>query len=1000
MAVSTNIDMNSFQDLNLFSNTSVNYGSYTSYAIAFGNSAGNTSQAEYQGAAFLIPKQVPLTTFTDPIKDLLLNISAVPGNSIIAPVYLGSNPNVAVFTQGTGQYSVIGVRSVADYNELFGNLYVDTPDTSLTPFVLTANVNDQFGNTRSWTSNVTLTVNPGFTITGNLTYDEDTRRGITNITLQDPGGTATPSYNLTFSTANANVGMVQYDSGVVTDPANVVITKQVARSGLQVQIDSGFFKFIPAADYTGNTQVQYVQQRSDDGRTWVGNINLNIGNTHSNYAVPANISYDQNKLANISTISITDLRPNNINANIQYVSTVASANTQVGYLRYQSVDYSTLTIGPDIKANVNSALANVVFVSGADYSGNANTTITYSQLQSTDNVQQATNVPIPVRLGNLAPTFYSLGGNITMAENNLGNLGTFSINDIRPNNVDANIQYEVTFTDTGTGNLVYANVASNPLVLTGTKTALNTIMTTPNIKYRPALDFDGSTTIRYRQQQLTDNIVQANLVGSTVTVTNVTPYSLPSGNIYFYQGTAGDLLTGLAVTDNAGNAYPSTTYTVTVDTQDSTKLQVSYLGNVANSHSWTGTKAEVNAILANVRPMPVTDFMANGGLNYSQSRTIPGVGTVTQANAVGITVLGVATNLSRVVKNYQGRTSTAVLAGSGIINQGYTGSNAFLYLTSATGFFRLGTSEYPGGITIGPTTISALNTNLNNDIYYVPANNASANTTYNIRINRNGANVIDYTGTLTFTGNASYSRLNTFTSETGTFALSYDEIRFGTVSLLLVGSGAGGYATDWGQNQGPGGGGGSVKEIATLASYANVVAGSYDYYVGRGGTGGDYGTIVPEAGYQSFVRTPNGYILDLVFGGDIGNISTGAGGNGGSPNGGRGGNSFSGGANAAGQGGVFSTFSGANLSYGGGGGAGRTQNTTIPTPYAGYGTSGGTGGAARQDAYYGFPGNVIMAVDGVRGGGGGGAGVGAFGPPFTRTLGGDGGDGIIILKVS
>ncbi len=991
--------MNSFQDLNLFSNTSVNYGSYTSYAIAFGNSAGNTSQAEYQGAAFLIPKQVALTTFTDPIKDLLLNISAVPGNSIIAPVYLGSNPNVAVFTQGTGQYSVIGVRSVSDYNELFGNLYVDTPDTSLTPFVLTANVNDQFGNTRSWTSNVTLTVNPGFTITGNLTYDEDTRRGITNITLQDPGGNATPSYNLTFSTANANVGMMQYDSGVVTDAANVVITKQIARSALQVQIDSGFFKFVPAADYTGNTQVQYVQQRSDDGRTWVGNINLNIGNTHSDYAVPANISYDQNKLANITTISITDLRPNNIDANIQYVSTVASGNTEVGYLRYLGVDYSTLTIGPDTKTNVNSALANVKFVSGADYSGNSNTTITYSQLQSTNNVQQATNVAIPVRLGNLAPAFYSLGGNITIAENNLGNLGTFSINDIRPNNVDANIQYEITFTDTGTGNLVYANTASNPLVLTGTKTSLNTAMTTPNIQYRPALDFDGSTTIRYQQRQLTDDIIQANVVGSTVTVTNVTPYSLPSGNIYFYQGTAGDLLTGLAVTDNAGNAYTGTTYTVTVAAQDSTKLQVSYLGNVANSHSWTGTKTEVNAILANVRPMPVTDFMSNDSLNYSQIRTIPGVGNVTQANAVGITVLGIATDLSRVVKNYQGNASTKVLENIGLVTQGYSGSNAFLYLSSATGFFRLGDTNYPSGITIGPTNIASIRNNLNNDIYYVPPAGASANTTYNIRIDRNGANVINYTGNLTFTGNASYSRLNTFTSETGTFNLSYDEIRFGTVSLLIVASGAGGWGQQWGQtNPAPGGGGGAINQIPTIASYANVVPGSYEYYVGRGGDAGTGSTTPPTEGYESFVRTPNGWTLDLALRGKIGNLVTGAGGLGGSPNGGQGGNSITG--NASGQGGVFSTLSGANLSYGGGGAAGRAQSGSVPTPYAGYSTSGGTGGAARSDAIYNYPGNVIFATDGVRGGGGGGAGVGQFGPPFTQVPGGHGGDGIIILKVS
>lgn len=1108
--------MQSFDTLNAYGSLPVDYGTFRTYEIVFGANAGNTSRTEYQGGAFLIPKQVPLVTFNNPSKDLLLNLDISPANAVISVTYVGNNSQVVVYPGLSGQYAVTGIRSVTDYNEVFGNLYIDTPETSLAPFSIVSTVDDQFGNTRTWTTNVSLIVNPGFQITGNLTYNEDQIANINNIAVLDPGAGSGEIYNIVLSTANANVGLIQYQSGT---PSTSVST-QLVKTSINTSFSTNQWKFIPAADYTANSQVQYFQQRTSDGRTWIGNVNLNIGTTHNEYTVPANITYDENKLANITGLSITDTRPNNINPNIQYTSTLSTNNVQVGYLRYLGTDYTTLSLS-NTKANINSALANVRWVPGANYTGNSNVTLTYSQTQTTDNKQQAVNVAIPVRLGNLAPADYSVPTSISYNEDTLTNITGISITDIRPDNIDPNIQYQINITSSNVANgtIQYANVQYSDLLLTNTKANINSIISSGAIKWLPAPDYFGNTTITYTQRQFTDNILQANavpitmvrgtghseysipsslnftennpLVLSGISITDTRPNLYPnlqyqvsmqvnpivanlsyngstvsnlvltgtkaqvnaalsSGNILFvpaldYDGITSILysqtqttdgiiqasqvpivmngidvnpysvpasipyipntlanINSITITDNAPNII-STTYSVNVASANTSQVQISYNSIASNSVTFTGSKAVVNAALANVKLLPANSFTSNSAITYRQVRNYDGL---VQANNISIPVTGTIANLTTISRSYIGNATNNIFATSPIqlIDQGLGNTNYTITLTSNRGKFGTTAANAINQSTfVYNSDVNAVNSVLSN-MKFVPDRGATTTGTYTFTLVRDGQSIISYTAPMTYTSSVPItSRLETYTSNANV-SLTFDELYFGTVRVLLVGGGSAG-ANGSGNQPGRGGSGGQVKEL-TSNSYGSttLLPGTLNFIIGAGGnaqSGSAASNTYISLNSSILVNARAGETVsysptDQTYSPGNGLILSAANqlAGGGPGSGGAGGNAAlsSGTTYYAGHGGigVISNISGSNVYYGGGGGgAAWNGETSTATLLPG---NGGNGGGGRGARYYN---SITQAPVAGTNGGGGGGGVATPNQYAAR-----GGNGLVILKVS
>ena len=241
--------------------------------------------------------------------------------------------------------------------------------------------------------------------------------------------------------------------------------------------------------------------------------------------------------------------------------------------------------------------------------------------------------------------------------------------------------------------------------------------------------------------------------------------------------------------------------------------------------------------------------------------------------------------------------------------------------------------------------------------------------------------------------------------------------------LLVGGGGAGGYGTTGTSNPGGGGGGGQVLDLGN----SGYGPGTYSFVIGEGGartTSAGNG----ENGHPSFVTNEFGEVAKALGGGGGGakgdgtggdDVATGGGGGGSGKLGGvgalgedhKGGNSGSssrsgggGGAGGPGEGGSTSKAGdgGAGASsqiwaddadkvrrFGGGGGGGQSANSTADN--AGAGVDGGGHGG-----YQGVAGGDAAPLTG---GGGGGGGRGKSSDQ-TACVGGAGGSGFIVVRLT
>ena len=248
----------------------------------------------------------------------------------------------------------------------------------------------------------------------------------------------------------------------------------------------------------------------------------------------------------------------------------------------------------------------------------------------------------------------------------------------------------------------------------------------------------------------------------------------------------------------------------------------------------------------------------------------------------------------------------------------------------------------------------------------------------------------------------------------------------GNVDALIVGGGGGGGGCT-GSGVGCGGGGaGGVIDTQALGTPIAVNPGNYPVTVGKGG-GGGRPDISPAPTIQDGGPGSNSVFAGLTAHGGGQGAAVLAGASGGSGGGGRGDEanaSNAGGSGTAGQGQNGGSGIGASgsLAMGGGGGGASTAGNTASNGHGGDGVSssiphtpaifgGGGGGSASRilsggaaggqgggGAGNGQPG--LGGGDGAAGTGGGGGGGGGDSSGFggTPLKGGDGGDGVVVIR--
>lgn len=373
--------MNTIIDLNNLAN--VNFNNEGSYAISFGTNAGNTTATidSYFGAN--ITKQTPLNSITDAVRDLLIDVQFSKVGAV-SMAYTGPYGNIGVLQIAPAAWRVSGIRSVNQYNEAFANVrYTDLLGSGNTSpeYSYTTTVNDQSGNTRTWNTTVDVLQQPAFTISGPLIYNEDTLTPMTQVSVAvDPSST-----NVFRFYANTIPTYGSMTDGIVTGNS-VSIDGNVTT--LNTNLAAGQIKFLPASDYVANTANAINIALEKTGTTLrTGNVNIQIGNTHSEFNFPTSATYTEDTRYSFGNIiTDQDTRANSFSISLQQTS------GNIGQWYRNSSVVGNANVALEITGSKNSINNSIQWMPPIDYTGNVE--IVYNQIKTlpTGNVTQASNV--------------------------------------------------------------------------------------------------------------------------------------------------------------------------------------------------------------------------------------------------------------------------------------------------------------------------------------------------------------------------------------------------------------------------------------------------------------------------------------------------------------------------------------------------------------------------------------------------------------------------------
>jgi len=600
--------MNTIIDLNTTAN--VTFVNEADYEIVFGTNAGNTTANIDAFTSANISKQTTLTSITDTVRDLLIGVE-FSNVGVVNMAYSGPYSNISLQQIAPAAWRINGIRSVAQYDEAFANVrYSDQLGAQLTSpeYSYVTTVNDQSGNTRSWTTTVDVLQQPSIAVSGPIVYDEDTITNVTQVSaLFDPLSTQT--FRLF-----ANVVSTY---GTLTDGVSTTNSIFIDGNGasLNAQIAAGAIKFWPASDLASNVANAISFSIGNTSAIFeTVNANIQIGNVHDEFSLTSAYNYSEDSTVQM-VFDITDL---DSNPGISYVSTFAqtSGDTSQFYINGVAQGYGNPAVLTNSKANIN--VANVSFLPYPD--STANVGLTYSQVKVTPggNVVQASNVAITLT-NTASHNEYAFPVSNTYAEDTRYNFGN-TITDLDTRAQSYTIELQQTSGNIGQfyrgGSLV--GFANSVLSISNSKANINN-----TVSWQPPVDYTGNVSFTYNQSKVDvfgNTIVQASNVVGNITNSGTNPEVANMINRTITANTVANIFATSTPSISDGPDYGQL-YTITLSSP------VGRFGNsaanaaAASTYTYTGNIAQVNNEFTNMKFVNNRDQGATtSNFTYTQSR--------------------------------------------------------------------------------------------------------------------------------------------------------------------------------------------------------------------------------------------------------------------------------------------------------------------------------------------------------------------------------------------
>ena len=568
--------------------------------------------------------------------------------------YLFANTVPQILETVSGATYTVGLTLNSNIGIITTNTYASPTgwNTGNLTFVTTGNkatVNDTMGNIKFFpsgniTSNTTVAFSsarpggPAFTdtfalnnfapptnaysITATTTYAEDVAANVRSLITDTPGLNST--YTVTYAQTSGNTGAFILNGAVQTVGANITIAANTLAN-----VNTNTVSFLPRSDDNANIGLAYTQVRTN----YLGNVTqanavaiaLSNSGSHDDFTLTTAVNYTEDDTA-LMTFAITDTDANATS----YTSTFAqtTGNTGMFYVNGVAQGVGNSAVISNSKVNINAA--NVSFLPRSDDTGLVG--LTYTQVKTNSifgNNTQANAIPVTLTCSNTHSDF-TLTTSLNYSEDSTVPM-VFAITDIDSRATS----YTSTFAQSsGNTGMFYVNGIAqgvgNSAVLSNTKVNINAA----NVSFLPPSDYTGNVGLTYTQVKTNSvfgNNTQANAVAIALTCSNT--HSDYSFNSTEYRSNNTDKL-NFAVTDQEANC----SYTITISDTTVTPGQFYYNSawQANNAVTLTGNLTQINA--ANVWYEAYTNYTGNVSLAYTQIKTSPIFGNITQANAVPYTL--------------------------------------------------------------------------------------------------------------------------------------------------------------------------------------------------------------------------------------------------------------------------------------------------------------------------------------------------------------------------
>ena len=258
--------MNSLQELNAFGSTSVDFVDQEEYVIDFNIPLENvtgTTLTVAEDSQFNQPEPLVVTSLQSPPNDIKIEVDFSmteysPRFFGASLVNTGSNTNIIVSRNRSGVFTISGIKTKSDWDDVFSDVKIQLQGDFNTDFTYTTKVFDNLTFFVEWSNTINIEPEVDFTAPNAIQYDPNLPVSISGFEILDSA--ENKEYRITIVLDDTTAGSVELGENK-SPSVRLTGTKSFINNALANLI------YFPSIDYNDNFNLSYKQENITDNVT-------------------------------------------------------------------------------------------------------------------------------------------------------------------------------------------------------------------------------------------------------------------------------------------------------------------------------------------------------------------------------------------------------------------------------------------------------------------------------------------------------------------------------------------------------------------------------------------------------------------------------------------------------------------------------------------------------------------------------------------------------------